>query len=221
MGEARNLRKRDRAGVFSNSAKREAVGRHRAGQRNHHAHADEPFWGTRGVGGSGNLSCVGCGELRDRHDLTSRRRGIGERGQSIGNHDAFLAFSEPLAVATAFTNSRAAAVIFSKLPSRKAAASTRSAPTPNANAPAAMNSAALAAFTPPVGIREEPGNGAFRDLRYFGPPTFPQGKILTRPAPWSCAFISSDGVSAPGIASLALARATESTEAARPGLTKN
>src|SRR5215472_2256056 len=221
MGEARNLRERDRAGVFSNSAERKTSGRHRARDGSHHAHTDESLRRTRGIGGSSNLSRVGCRELRDGYDLASRWRSACQRRQSIVAQDAFLLFREPRAVATAFTSSRAAAVIFSKLPSRSAVASTRSAPTPNANAPAAMNSAALVAFTPPVGIRHELGNGAFRDLRYFGPPTFPQGKIFTRPAPWSCAFISSDGVSAPGIASLALARATESTEAARPGLTKN
>src|ERR1700686_2159974 len=65
---------------------------------------------------------------------------------------AFLSRRALRADATAFTNSRAAAVILSRLPDRKAAGSTRSAPTPSAIAPAAMNSAAFAALTPPVGI---------------------------------------------------------------------
>src|ERR1700686_708828 len=86
---------------------------------------------------------------------------------------------------TACTNSRAADVIFARFPSRKAAASTRSAPTPSAKAPAAMNSAAFAAFTPPVGINEAFGNGALSERKYFAPPTLPQGKILTRRASWS------------------------------------
>src|SRR5579864_3391827 len=103
--------------------------------------------------------------------------------QRAKNHWALLLLMVARAAAIACTNSRADAVIFSRLPSRNAAASTRSAPTPSANAPAAMNSAAFAAFTPPVGIRQELGNGAFRDLRYFAPPTFPQGKIFTRRAP--------------------------------------
>src|SRR5579863_3136760 len=128
-----------------------------------------------------------------------------ERAESakglLFSQDAFFWLRAARAEATAFTNSFAAAAILSRLPSRRAFASTKSAPTPSAKAPAAMNSAALAAFTPPVGISEAFGNGALSDFRYFAPPTFPQGKILTRVAPWPCAVISSVGVSAPGIAS--------------------
>src|ERR1700732_4249676 len=86
---------------------------------------------------------------------------------------------------TARTSSRAACVIFARFPSRRTSGFTRSAPTPKANAPAAMNSAALEAFTPPVGIRAALGKGALRDLKYLGPPTLPQGKILISCAPFS------------------------------------
>src|SRR5450631_7440 len=96
---------------------------------------------------------------------------------------AFFSRSAARAELTACTNSCAAAEIFARLPSRKAAASIRSAPTPRANAPAAMNSAAFAAFTPPVGIKSAFGKGAFSDFKYLGPPTLPQGKILTSRAP--------------------------------------
>src|SRR5256885_12365471 len=91
-----------------------------------------------------------------------------------GDWVGLLSRSAPRAVATACTSSRAAAVIFSGFLSRNAFASTRSAPTPRANAPAAMNSAALAAFTPPVGISNALGNGALGDLRHLGLPSFPQ-----------------------------------------------
>src|SRR5579859_7731413 len=94
------------------------------------------------------------------------------------NHWALLLLIVARAAAIACTNSRADAVIFSRLPSRNAAASTRSAPTPSANAPAAMYSAAFAVFTPPVGINAAFGKGAFNDFKYLGPPTLPQGKIL-------------------------------------------
>src|ERR1700694_1681098 len=86
---------------------------------------------------------------------------------------------------TACTSSRAASVIFARFFSRRASAFTRSAPTPKAKAPAAMNSAALEAFTPPVGIRATLGKGALRDRKYLGPPTLPQGKILISLAPFS------------------------------------
>src|ERR1051326_9105328 len=94
--------------------------------------------------------------------------------QRANNHWALLLLMIARAAVIACTNSRADAVIFSRLPSRNAAASTRSDPTPSANAPAAMNSAAFAAFTPPVGIRDAFGNGPFNARRYLGPPTFPQ-----------------------------------------------
>src|SRR5205807_8266129 len=79
----------------------------------------------------------------------------------------------------------------------------------------------LAAFTPPVGIRSALGKGPLRAFRYFAPPTLPQGNILMSVAPASCAVINSVGVSAPGMASFPLARATEITESDRPGLTRN
>src|SRR5436305_15194542 len=104
---------------------------------------------------------------------------MGSEAKPAMDQDAFFAFSAARAEVTAFTSSRAALVIFSKLPSRSAAASTRSAPTPRAKAPAAMKSAAFAVFTPPVGISMALGKGAFSDLRYFAPPTVPQGQTLT------------------------------------------
>ena len=142
-----------------------------------------------------------------------------EKGRDdYGLHSVERIFLETAscAEATTRTSSRAARVIFSRFPSRRAAASTRSAPTPRAKAPAAMKSAAFDAFTPPVGINLALGKGARIDFRYLGPPTLPQGKILISLAPWSWACISSVGVSAPGIASFAQACATESTGGKSP-----
>src|ERR1700724_2049321 len=134
---------------------------------------------------------------------------------------AFVSRSIARAAATASTNSRGAAEIFSTLRSCKALASTRSAPTPSAKAPAAINSAAFAALTPPVGINRALGNGALSERKYLGPPTLPQGNIFTRRAPSFWAFINSVGVSAPGMANFRAAFATASTDEARPGLTRN
>src|SRR5205823_3213667 len=58
-------------------------------------------------------------------------------------------------------------------------------------------------------------------LRYFGPPTLPQGKILINLAPSEVAAISSVGVRAPGMANLPRAAAVRSTAAEKAGLTRN
>ncbi len=141
--------------------------------------------------GAADFPGVGCGKFCDRRGIAGGWGRVGERSEPVtsaassSDYDALRWRSAARAVTTAFTSSCAASVIFCRLPSRKAVASTKSAPTPRANAPAAMNSAALAAFTPPVGISDACGNGALSDFRYFAPPTFPQGKIFTRRAPCS------------------------------------
>src|SRR5258708_4486576 len=93
---------------------------------------------------------------------------------------------------------RARSSITSNRPSFTLLASTSSPPTATAQAPALRNSPAVSRFTPPVGIISMCGNGPLSALMYFGPPTFPQGKILTMSAPASHAVTTSEGVTAPG-----------------------
>src|SRR2546425_9416726 len=75
---------------------------------------------------------------------------------------------------------------------------TRSAPTPRAQAPAAIKSFAVESETPPVGISFICGSGALSARRYFGPPTALHGKTLTASAPACQAVTTSVGVNAPG-----------------------
>src|SRR5262249_37765331 len=56
---------------------------------------------------------------------------------------------------------------------------------------------------------------------YFGPPTFPAGKTLTKSDPASQAAITSVGVSAPAIINRPSAAASATVFALKPGLTKN
>src|SRR2546430_7973181 len=107
-----------------------------------------------------------------------------------------------LAVLTASENFLAFSVILANSLAATAFLSTNSEPTASAAEPAAMNSAAVFRFTPPVGIKSIWGKGPFRALIYFGPPTSSHGKIFTKSAPASQAVITSVGVRAPGITTL-------------------
>src|SRR5262245_56763377 len=99
-------------------------------------------------------------------------------------------------------NFRAFSVILLKSLAATAALSTSSEPTAKAAEPAAMNSAAVFRFTPPVGIRSIGGNGTFKALMYFDPPTLSQGNTFTKSDPASHAVTTSVGVSAPGMIGL-------------------
>ena len=94
-------------------------------------------------------------------------------------------------------------------------------PTPSAQAPAAMNSPAVWAFTPPVGSIFTSGSGPFSAFRYFGPPTAEAGKIFTMSAPAFQAVITSVGVSAPGMIGTPRSCAAAMVPRSRPGLTMN
>ncbi len=92
---------------------------------------------------------------------------------------------------------------------------------PSATAPAARNSAALAAVIPPVGSIFTWGSGPFSARRYLAPPTAEMGKIFTTSAPRFQAAITSVGVSAPGMAGTPRPWASMTVSGSRPGLTTN
>src|ERR1035437_7285705 len=75
---------------------------------------------------------------------------------------------------------------------------TRWAPTPTAVAQARMKSATLSWLTPPEAISGTCGNGALSALIYGAPPSWEQGKILTKSTPAFHAIMTSVGVRAPG-----------------------
>src|SRR2546426_5298906 len=100
---------------------------------------------------------------------------------------------------TIATNFLAFSAMISGLFDFSASACTNSPPTPNAAAPASINSAAVFRLTPPVGTSGICGSGPFNALMYFAPPTRPQGQTLTKSEPASHAVMTSVGVSAPAI----------------------
>src|SRR5207245_3781374 len=122
---------------------------------------------------------------------------------------------------TIATNFLAFSAMISGLFDFSASACTNSPPTPNAAAPASINSAAVFRLTPPVGTSGTCGSGPFRALMYFAPPTSPQGKILTKSDPALQAVITSVGVKAPAIISTPSRTANSTIGILTPGLTRN
>src|SRR5215472_9420008 len=100
-------------------------------------------------------------------------------------------------------------------------ASTNSPPTATAHAPALRKSPQVSRLTPPVGIISICGNGAFKALIYFAPPTFPQGNTFTTSAPASHAVRTSVGVSAPGQITFEYRFAISTVASFNEGVTKN
>src|SRR5262249_51927723 len=127
--------------------------------------------------------------------VRSRQQARPAYGNGLADY-APAASARPLRTAARYCLARSS--MMSNRPSLIDFASTSSPPTATAQAPAFRNSGVVSRFTPPVGIISICGKGPFRALIYFGPPTLPQGKILTISAPASHAVRTSVGVSAPG-----------------------
>src|SRR4030095_13374882 len=100
------------------------------------------------------------------------------------------------------TNRLAVRVTCLGLPAFNSDSEISSLPTPSADAPQLIKAAALSRLTPPVGISGMWGRGPRRAWMYFGPPTLPHGKTLTKSDPRLHAFTISLGVSAPAIINL-------------------
>ena len=125
------------------------------------------------------------------------------------------------AAAAARTASCARRETLAKSPSRNSVRATIQLPPTAATVGRRRYTGALAALTPPVGMKRTCGNGPASARIVAAPPLASAGKNLSSSQPWSSAAITSDAVDTPGITGIASSRQRSTTRGLNPGVTTN